>query len=228
MAKRALTLKQERFVQEYLVDLNATQAAVRAGYSQKTASSQGERLLRNVEVQAEIHAARQAISRRTEVNQDRVIRELAAVAFSSRAHYTTDDTGRLVLRDGAPEDADRAVAGVKSRTRVMPGGEGAETVETDYKLWNKVEALRLLGQHLGMFKERVELSGTGANGAIQHEHSGALTSRLDALTEVFARVADRAGPGDMPDDTATEPVDPAEHPCGADTEADRVPVLRGA
>jgi hypothetical protein len=95
----------------------------------------------------------------------------------------------------------------------MPGGEGAETVETDYKLWNKVEALRLLGQHLGMFKERVELSGTGAGGAIQHEHRASLAADDLAAAVAFARAAGF----DVQADGGAEPVDspPAAPQAGA-------------
>ena len=73
--------RQSRFVAEYLVDLNATQAAIRAGYSAATANQIGARLLVNVKVAAAIAEAQAARSRRTEVTQDRVVLELARVAF---------------------------------------------------------------------------------------------------------------------------------------------------
>ncbi|WP_375183503.1 terminase small subunit, partial [Marinobacter sp.] len=69
-----LTPRQQRFVDEYLIDLNATQAATRAGYSAKTAASQGERLLRNVDVAAAIAAAKKARTERTEVDADYVLK----------------------------------------------------------------------------------------------------------------------------------------------------------
>ena len=71
MAK--LTAKQQRFVEEYLIDLNATQAAIRAGYSPKTANEQGARLLANASVQEAIAKAMAERSRRTGISQDRVI-----------------------------------------------------------------------------------------------------------------------------------------------------------
>lgn len=77
----ALTAMRERFVDEYLVDLNATQAAIRAGYSPKTAYSMGQRLLKDVEVQAAIQEARARREKRTEITQDRVVREIADNAF---------------------------------------------------------------------------------------------------------------------------------------------------
>ena len=78
-----LTPKQERFCEEYLIDLNATQAAIRAGYSEKTAYSAGQRLLRNVEIQNRIAELKAERSKRTEITQDRVVKELAAMAFAN-------------------------------------------------------------------------------------------------------------------------------------------------
>ena len=94
-----MTPKQQRFVEEYLVDLNATQAAVRAGYSEKTAEQQGCRLLRNTQVAAAVQQAQQARSERTETTADDVLRELGALAFSDMAHYIRFDEGGDILLD---------------------------------------------------------------------------------------------------------------------------------
>ena len=80
MAK--LTAKQQRFVDEYLIDLNATQAAIRAGYSEKTAFSIGTENLRKPLIQKAIQQRKQAREQRTEITQDRVIQELAAIGFA--------------------------------------------------------------------------------------------------------------------------------------------------
>lgn len=77
---KKLTAKQQRFVDEYLIDLNATQAAIRAGYSEKTARSQGQRLLTNVDIARVIKKAQSAISERNSVTQDDVIRGLLTEA----------------------------------------------------------------------------------------------------------------------------------------------------
>lgn len=87
----ALTAKQERFVQEYLVDLNATQAAIRAGYSSKTAYSMGQRLLKNVEVQAAIQKALKDRQARTEITQDTVVEELAKIGLADAHDYSDAD-----------------------------------------------------------------------------------------------------------------------------------------
>lgn len=81
MAHDKLNAKQAAFVDEYLVDLNATQAAIRAGCSAITASQAGERLLRNVEIQTAITKRMNDREKRTEITQDRVIKEMARVAF---------------------------------------------------------------------------------------------------------------------------------------------------
>ena len=100
MAK--LTEKQQRFVEEYLVDLNATQAAIRAGYSVKTADVQGSRMLRNVKVQSAIGEAMALRSRRTGINQDRVVLELAKIAFVNITDIV--ESSGEIKEDARPED----------------------------------------------------------------------------------------------------------------------------
>ena len=84
---RKLTAKQMRFVDEYLIDLNATQAAIRAGYSPRTSYSIGVDLLKKPEIQALLQKKRQKLSDKLEVSQEKVIKELAAVAFANGADY---------------------------------------------------------------------------------------------------------------------------------------------
>jgi phage terminase small subunit len=142
--------QQVRFVQEYLVDVNGTQAAIRAGYSPRTAQEQASRLLSNVMVAAAIAQAQAARSERTQVSQDAVLQELAALAFSDVTHYHIDDVGQVVLAAAAPRHAMRAVASL--RRRVIHRGEDL-IYDTEVRLWNKPETLKMVGQHLGMFQE---------------------------------------------------------------------------
>ena len=88
-----MTPKQERFVEEYLVDLNATQAAIRAGYSKSTSYSIGQRLLKNVDIQKAITAAREKQQRRVEITADRVLEEYAKIAFFDPRKLFTADGG---------------------------------------------------------------------------------------------------------------------------------------
>lgn len=164
--KPGLTPKQARFIEEYLVDLNATQAAIRAGYSEKTAYSQGERLLRNVEVAQGIEAAQEARSKRTEITQDMVLRELAKIGFSdirkavkwghTELRVSEDEEGDvmpyhgLALIDSSEIDDDTAAA----ISEVSEGRDGLKV-----KFHDKKGALVDIGKHLGMFKDRVEHSG---------------------------------------------------------------------
>lgn len=86
----ALTPKQKRFVEEYLVDLNATQAATRAGYSPRTANEQGARLLANVSIQTELKNAMQKRSQRTEITQDVIVEKLAEIALGEATDFSVD------------------------------------------------------------------------------------------------------------------------------------------
>ena len=120
MAK--LTPKQHRFVEEYQRDLNATQAAVRAGYSQKTAYSAGQRLLKHVEVSSELEAAQKRRSERSEISVDKVINELGSVAFDE--HELTRDRLRALelLGKALGMFVDRSVSATLD---IGPGGMGA-------------------------------------------------------------------------------------------------------
>lgn len=87
----ALTPKQERFVQEYLVDLNATQAAIRAGYSKNRASELGYQLLQKTTVQSAVQKAQKDRSERTEITQDYVIKKLKAIADQEASDGTDSE-----------------------------------------------------------------------------------------------------------------------------------------
>lgn len=149
-----MTKKQKLFIEEYLIDLNATQAAIRAGYSPETANEQGSRLLANVSIRAQIEQAMAERSRRTGVNADRIVIELAKIAFVN-ATDVIDPESATVREDAAPEDT-AAIQSVKVKTF------GEDGLEREIKMADKLKALELLGKHLGMFKDKVELSGVKA------------------------------------------------------------------
>jgi phage terminase small subunit len=138
-----ITEKQKRFAQEYLVDLNATAAAIRAGYSPKTATEQGSRLLTNVKVQEEIQRRQVKLQNKLEITQERVIEELAAIAFANGTDFVTvTDTGLLDIKPThkVPKEKLPAIAGLKYNQ-----------MGVEIKLHDKVRALELLGKHLGVF-----------------------------------------------------------------------------
>ena len=142
-----LTDQQNRFVEEYLYDLNGTQAAIRAGYSPNSAESQANRLLRNAKVSAAVSKAKAAQSRRTGINNDRVIRELAKIAFANAGDIINMETA-CVWGNAAADDK-AAIASVKVKSSVSPT---SQTVEREVKLHDKIKALDLLGKHLGLYE----------------------------------------------------------------------------
>lgn len=155
-----MTPRQKRFVEEYLIDLNATQAAIRAGYSAHTAEQTASRLLRNVKVQEAIAAAQQARSQRTEITQDRVLREIASLSFAD-IRQLFDSNGRLRSVHELPDDVASAIASVDSYEEFAGSGDERRRIGEvrKIKLWDKVSALTLLAKHLGMLTEKREISG---------------------------------------------------------------------
>lgn len=149
-----LTEKQKRFADEYLIDLNATQAAIRAGYSPKSAEQQGSRLLTNAKVRAYIDERMAEHSARTGVNQERIIRELARIAFLDPTQLVDMDSAELL--DAASADDRAAIASVKVKTM---SGE-TEMIEREVRFADKIKALELLGKRFGMWLDRQQLDGT--------------------------------------------------------------------
>ena len=142
-----LNAKQTRFCEEYLIDLNATQAAIRAGYSPETAGAIGAENLKKPQIQKAIARAMADRSRRTGVNADRIVMELAKIAFVNAADVIDADDATLKT-DAAAEDL-AAVQSVKVKSF------GDDGVEREIKLADKIKALELLGRHLGMFNDRL-------------------------------------------------------------------------
>lgn len=169
MAK--LTEKQKRFCDEYLIDLNATQAAIRAGYSKKTAFAIGSENLRKPLIKERIAERRTEWQERTGITQDRVLKELACIAFSKATDYAKvvekelsievdgqmtkmyDSEGKPVLyktvepiiTEELTEEQKKALAVIKK------GRDGFEI-----KTYDKLRALEKLGEHLGMFSTKEE------------------------------------------------------------------------
>ena len=109
-----MTKKQQLFCEEYLIDLNATQAAIRAGYKPESAGSVGSENLKKPEIRARIDKAMAERSKRTGVNADRVVRELARVAFVNA--YDVIDMNKATVIDGACADDTAAISSVKVKT----------------------------------------------------------------------------------------------------------------
>lgn len=149
---RKLTDKQQRFVDEYLIDLNATQAAIRAGYSVKTANEQGSQNLAKLSIQQAIAERMAERSRRTGVNQDRVVLELAKIAFVKMTDIV-DSEGNI--KGDAAEDDLACIESVKYKYSDTDTGYSEER---EVKIASKLKALELLGKHLGMWNDKVDLN----------------------------------------------------------------------
>lgn len=151
MAK--LTAKQQRFCDEYLIDLNATQAAIRAGYKRSDyTDTNANKLLENTRIAETIEKAMAERSKRTGINQDRVIQELARIAFVNASDVIDPEDASVRL--DATEDDLACIQSVKVKTM---DGEKGSSIEREVKLNDKMKALELLGKHLGMFKDKIEL-----------------------------------------------------------------------
>ena len=136
-----LTPKQQRFVDEYLIDLNATQAAIRAGYSERTAKSIGQENLTKPDIQKAIQEAQNKLTERTEITQEYVLKNIQSVIERCMQQEA------VLARDGSP--------------LLVEGPEGDLVPLFEFKETGALKGLELLGKHLGMFKDRVELTGKG-------------------------------------------------------------------
>lgn len=153
-----MTSKQRRFIEEYVIDFNGTKAAIRAGYSPRCAQEIASELLSKPMIADEVERLKEWHATKSGITKERVLAELAALAFSSIKHYRIDDAGNLTLAPGAPRGAMAAVASIKRKA--WDDGEGGHTVEVEFKLWGKTEPLKLVGRHVDVkgIAERVEHS----------------------------------------------------------------------
>lgn len=145
-----LNEKQKRFVSEYIIDLNAKQAAIRAGYSPKGAEPQASRLLSNAKIQTEIAKAMEDREKRTGITQDRVLAELSAIAFAKATDYVEvgkDGLVKIKPTASLTDEQKKAIAGIK---------EGANGIEV--KLVDKTKALEMLSRHLGLFNDKLNVN----------------------------------------------------------------------
>lgn len=154
---RKLTAKQETFVREYLIDLNASAAAKRAGYSPKMADRIGFQLLENTRVKEAIRAAMAERERRTEVTSDMTVEELAEIAFSNITDFVVWGPGGVRLKDtsGLPEGKKRCIESVKETQSGVA-----------IKMHSKIRALELLMRHQGLLNDKLEVTGGEVPGLV--------------------------------------------------------------
>ena len=165
-----ITDKQRAFVDEYLIDLNATRAykaVYKSCKKDEAARVNSSRLLTNANVAAYLAQRQQELQQRTEITQDKVVQELAAIAFADIADYVqVKDHGGLPMVEITP----RGDIPVSKRAAIASIKQGNNGIEV--KLHNKLDALDKLGRHLGMFKDR------------QEEQDGQMEALLEAVREI--------------------------------------------
>ncbi len=149
-----MTKKQKRFVEEYLIDLNATQAAIRAGYSPETAKQIGSENLSKLDISNAIAKDMAERSKRTGINADRVVIELAKIALVNPGKVI--NTKNATIREDATEEDLAAVQSVKVKESYSDTGR---MTEREVRMSDKVRALELLGRHLGMWNDKLQVSG---------------------------------------------------------------------
>ena len=169
MAK--LTNKQKAFIEEYMIDLNATQAAIRAGYKEKAAYMTGAENLRKPQIQEELQRRMREREIRTEITQDKVLKELAKIGFADIKDYLSFRTAKTVVaRDketGEPiidyaqiiEVVDSSEVDGSMIQEVSLSSKGVFS----FKLHDKMSALDKIGKHLGMFIDKVESTNVNLN-----------------------------------------------------------------
>lgn len=169
--KPVLTPRQQRFVDEYLIDLNATQAAVRAGYSKKTANEQGAQLLAKLSVREAVDKAKGARADRVRFTSDEILLELRRIALADPRKFFNAD-GSLKRIEELDDDTAATLASVEVIERkqnirkVKDPDEGEDQLVNEVeqtkkiRLWDKVAALEKAMKHLGLLKERIEHTGT--------------------------------------------------------------------
>ncbi|MNO36208.1 Terminase small subunit [compost metagenome] len=201
-----LTAKQKRFIEEYLIDLNATRAYKAAGYSVKSdnaAAVEGHKLLRNPKIASEVQKSMDDRSERTKITADKVLQEFAKIGFAKITDYLKVNTAERVVDYKEDEDEEgnitrRPIFDMVQSVEIFDTDEVdsikmdavAEITETKYgislKLHDKVSALEKIGRHLGMFKDKIEHSG-----GVSHTHSHDLRNlspeELMALERILAK-----------------------------------------
>jgi len=143
-----LNEKNKLFADEYIKDLHITNAAIRAGYSKKTAHVQGHELLKKPKIQAYIQERMNKRAERTEITQDKVLNEIAKMAFVN-AKSLFDDNGHLKKINELPDDITAAISGID--VGEVRSNDSLTVVVKKIKFWDKRGSLELLGKHLKLF-----------------------------------------------------------------------------
>jgi phage terminase small subunit len=153
-----MTPKHARFVAEYLIDLNAAQAAIRAGYSPKTADRQGSRLLSKAEIAAAVAAKQTKQLETADLTAVRVLEELRRLSFSD-VRGLFDEHGNLRPLHTLTQEQAACIASLEVVKKNLTSGDGQIDTVNKIKIWDKTRSLEMLAKHFGLLVERLEHSG---------------------------------------------------------------------
>lgn len=184
MSRNDLTDKQALFVEEYLKDFNATQAALRAKYSPKTSHAIGRENLQKPVIRAALAVRVQQLLDNAGITAEHVLHELSIVAFSDIHDYVRWDEDRVAFIPGDDLDPQkrRVIAEIQAETTTRTfedSGLSETTVKFKLKPWDKLKALEKLGQYLKLFVDRQEITGKDGE-PIAHQLTNTLDSALEA------------------------------------------------
>ena len=151
---KKLTPKQEKFIKEYMIDLNGQQAAIRAGYSVKSAKEIASEMLTKPNIQAALGKKQAEQSKRLGISADRVMNELAKIGFANITDLANVNTAKVNL--AASRDDTAAIQSVRVKT--IPTNDG-KIVEREIKTHDKIKALENIGRRLGMWNDKLSVDG---------------------------------------------------------------------
>ena len=173
-----LTAKQRKFIEEYLIDLNATQAAIRAGYSKKTAKQMGAENLSKPDIQEEIKKRTQSVTEKAGLTQERVLLEIARLAFND-PRKVFNEHGDIKPIEEWEDEVAACISSVETTTTTDKNGNTDFTRKI--KFWDKGKQLELAGKYFKLFTDKVEHSGQIEVDVYQNLSKEELKKELDKL-----------------------------------------------
>ena len=159
-------IRSERFAREYVIDLNGEKAAIRAGYSPKTARAQASRLLTKGNVKAIIEADSRSVAEKLGIKAETVLRELQLMGMANMLDYVQPQENGTMRLDFSKitREQGAAIQEITTEEFSVPGEDDEDTrivTKMKFKLSDKRSSLELLGKHLSLFADKTEISGPG-------------------------------------------------------------------
>lgn len=160
-----LSEKQKKFCEEYIIDFNATKAAIRAGYAENSARQQACEMLTKPNIQKYVALLQQEASRKAQITVDRILREIATIAFNDPRRAFSDKGNLLNIKE-MPDDIAAAIQSIKiteeKKSRFDPDDESVSFIK-EIKFWDKGKQLELLGRYQSLFNDKLNIGGQEDN-----------------------------------------------------------------